>query len=197
MLRFKLMLLTAVPLLGVQPLMAGTFAVGSCKAKVPSFASISVAVSAVPPGSTILVCPGTYSEQVIITQALTLVGITDSNQDLAVITVPSTGLVANSTSIFGETIAAQLLVQGAGPVNISDIAVDGTGGDLQCAGNTWVAGMFYAAGSSGQVNHAKCPRYGWLRDFCGQRGCPAESFCQHSRQCRVGRSNRTDRHRNG
>lgn len=155
MLRFKLMLLTAVPLLGVQPLMAGTFAVGSCKAKVPSFASISVAVSAVPPGSTILVCPGTYSEQVIITQALTLVGITDSNQDLAVITVPSTGLVANSTSIFGETIAAQLLVQGAGPVNISDIAVDGTGGDLQCAGNTWVAGMFYAAGSSGQVNHAK------------------------------------------
>jgi hypothetical protein len=154
MLRFKLMLLTAIPLLGVQPLLAGVFQVGSCKAKVPSFATITEAVSIAPAGSTILVCPGVYPEQVTITQAMTLQGVTDSNQDLAMITVPSTGLVANSSSIFGESIAAQLLVQG-GPVNITNIAVDGTGGDLQCAGSTWIAGMFYAPGSSGQVNHAK------------------------------------------
>jgi hypothetical protein len=154
MLRFKLMLLTAIPLLGVQPLMAGVFQVGSCKARVTSFATISEAVSTVPTGSTIWVCPGIYPEQVTITQAMTIKGVTDSNQDLAVITVPSTGLVANASSVFGESIAAQLLVQ-SGPVTIENIAVDGTGGDLQCAGSTWIAGMFYAPGSSGQVNHAK------------------------------------------
>jgi hypothetical protein len=87
-------------------------------------------------------------------QSLTLVGIADSNQDIAIITVPSTGLVANSSSIFGESVAAQVLVQG-GPVNLTNIAVDGTGGDLQCAGSTWVAGVFFAPGSSGQVNHGK------------------------------------------
>jgi hypothetical protein len=154
MLRFKLMLLTAIPLLGVQPLMAGVYQVGSCKAKVPGFATISAAVSTVPAGSKVLVCPGVYPEQVTIPQAMTLEGVMDSNQNLATITVPSTGLAANSSSVFGESIAAQLLVQG-GPVNISNIAVDGTGGDLQCAGITWVAGMFYAPGSSGTVKQAK------------------------------------------
>jgi hypothetical protein len=154
MLRFKLLLLSAIPLAAVQPMMAGTLAVGSCKAKVPSFATISAAVSAAPAGSTILVCPGIYPEQVTILQSLTLAGISDSNQDLATITVPSTGLVTSATSIFGESVAAQVLVQG-GPVNFNNIAVDGSGGDLQCAGNTWIAGMYYAPGSSGTVNHAK------------------------------------------
>lgn len=154
MLRLKLLLFTAIPVLVAQPMMAGTLAVGSCKAKVPSFATISAAVIAAPAGSTILVCPGIYPEQVAIPQSLTLEGISDSNQDIAIITVPSTGLVTNATSVFGESIAAQVLVQG-GPVNINNIAVDGTGGDLQCAGSTWIAGMFYAAGSSGTVNHAK------------------------------------------
>src|SRR5215468_1854494 len=154
MLRLKLMLVTAIPLLAVQPLMARAFAVGSCKARVPSFATISAAVAAAPAGSTIWVCPGIYPEQVTIPQSLTLTGVSDSNQDIAIITVPPTGLVANASSIFGEAIAAQVLVQG-GPVNLTDIAVDGTGGDLQCAGGTWIAGIFYAPGSSGTVNNAK------------------------------------------
>jgi hypothetical protein len=154
MLRFKLLLLTALPMLAVQPMMAGTLIVGSCKAKLASFATISAAVSAASAGSTILVCPGTYPEQVTIPQSLTLEGVSASNQDLAVITVPSTGLVTNATSVFGEAIAAQVLVQG-GAVNINNIAVDGSGGDLQCTGLTWVAGMFYGPGSSGTVNHAK------------------------------------------
>jgi hypothetical protein len=154
MLRFKLLLLTAVPILAVQPMLAGTLAVGSCKAKVPSFATISAAVTAAPAGSRILVCPGIYPEQVTIPQSMSLEGVSDSNQDVAIITVPSTGLVTNATSVFGESIAAQVLVQG-GMVSLSNIAVDGTGGDLQCAGTTWIAGMFYAPGSSGTVNHAK------------------------------------------
>src|SRR5512144_189806 len=110
MLRYRLLLLSAIPLLAVQPIIASTLAVGSCKAKVPSFATISAAVTAAPAGSTILVCPGIYPEQVAIPQSLTLEGIPDSNQDIAIITVPSTGLVANATSVFGESIAAQVLV---------------------------------------------------------------------------------------
>jgi hypothetical protein len=164
MLRLKLMLLSAIPLLAVQPLMASTFVVGSCKAKVASFATISAAVSTVPAGSTVLVCPGTYPEQVTITQSMTLVGIADSNQDIAMITVPSTGLITNSSSLFGESIAAQVLVQG-GPVTLNNIAVDGTGSDLQCAGGTWVSGIFFAPGSSGQVNHGKVS--GQVNGGCG------------------------------
>src|SRR5215475_4623887 len=154
MLRHKLMLLIPIPLLAVQPMMAGTLAVGSCKARVTSFATISAAVAAAPAGSTICICPGIYPEQVTIPQSLTLTGVSDSNQDIAIITVPPTGLVSNASSFFGEAIAAQVLVQG-GPVNLNNIAVDGTNGGLQCAGNTWVSGIFYASGSSGTVNHAK------------------------------------------
>lgn len=51
--------------------------------------------------------------------------------------------------MFGESVAAQILVLGAGPVNITNLAVDGTGGDMNCAGNIWVAGTFYGSGSSG------------------------------------------------
>jgi hypothetical protein len=52
--------------------------------------------------------------------------------------------------MFGESVAAQILVQGPGPVNITDITVDGTGGDIACA--SWLAGIFYGSGSSGTVN---------------------------------------------
>ncbi len=58
---------------------AATYAVGTCKPTLPSFLSISAAVSSVPAGSTIEVCPGTYAEQVIISNtkkcALTSIGL--------------------------------------------------------------------------------------------------------------------------
>src|ERR1700679_98362 len=67
--------LLAVLLFVVNPLNAATYYVGTCHA--PSFATISDAVSSssVAPGSTIKVCGGTYFEQVIITNPLTLMGI--------------------------------------------------------------------------------------------------------------------------
>lgn len=73
------------------------------------------------------------------------------------ITIPSAGAAANTTSMFGESVAAQILVLGAGPVNITNLAVDGTGGDMNCAGNIWVAGTFYGSGSSGAVNRCDPP----------------------------------------
>jgi len=127
---------------------AANYAVGSCKPSLPSYATISGAVSGVPPGSTVLVCPGTYPEQVTIAQPLTLKGISSGNAGQAVITVPDSGLTA-VTAGFGESIAPQVHVT-AGPVNISDITVDGTGSNVTYP--PWLVGIFYDSGSSGTVN---------------------------------------------
>ena len=51
-------LLMIVPALGAYPLRAANFYVGTCKPG--SFTTIAAAISAVPAGSTINVCPGTY-----------------------------------------------------------------------------------------------------------------------------------------
>src|ERR1700746_465121 len=128
--RFRMFLLAVVPLLAAHLMMAdGNFAVvGTCKPKLTSFTTIQAAVTKVPPGSTVLVCPGVYPEQVTISQPLTLQGIADSNLDQITITATG-GLAPNATSMFGQSVAAQVLVQNAGPVNISNIAVDGTGGE--------------------------------------------------------------------
>jgi hypothetical protein len=122
-------------------------------------------VGSVAPGSTILVCPGTYAEQVTIAQPLNLQGITAGTADRVLVTVPSAGLVQNATSIFGEGVAAQILVAGPGQVNISNISVDGTGGDLSCAGNVWIAGIFYGSGSSGSVTRVRAS--GQINATCG------------------------------
>jgi len=84
---------------------------------------------------------------------------------LADITVPSAGLAANVTSIFTAPVAAQVLVQSAGPFNITNITVDGTGGDQGCTpSNIWLAGIFYSS-SSGEVNRVVVS--GQRADGCG------------------------------
>jgi hypothetical protein len=105
-----------------------TVAVGTCTTLV-HFATIQLAVNSVPAGSIIKVCPGTYHEQVvIIDKNLTLEGIASPAGDAAVILPPATGLVANTADVDTDNpIAAQLLVQNAGPVSISNLTVDGTG----------------------------------------------------------------------
>src|SRR4029077_12937099 len=60
-------------------LFANSVAVGpsTCQSSLIHFSTIQAAVNAVPFGSTVLVCPGTYPEQVVIAQPLTLKGVTD------------------------------------------------------------------------------------------------------------------------
>jgi hypothetical protein len=125
---------------------AATYYVGNCKSG--SFSTISAAISAAPAGSTIEVCPGTYAEQVEITKALTLKGISSSNSGQAIIAVPGSGLTSTTSIFFGPTVAPQLWVS-SGPVEISNITVDGTGGG--CYGG-WLVGIFYQTGSSGTLN---------------------------------------------
>lgn len=145
-----LFLLTILLLLGTTSAFATEFAVGTCKPSLSSFSSISAAVSTVPPGSTVLVCPGTYAEQVTISQPLTLEGIAIGNSDQVIIAVPSTGLSPNAMGLGGTSVAAQVLVT-AGPVNITNITVDGTGNTVDTF-LTSLAGIFYDSGSSGVLN---------------------------------------------
>jgi len=102
----------------------------------------------------IAVCPGTYTEQVVITQQnLTLVGVADTySHDSAVIMPPATGSVANTVDLdTGLNIAAQILVQNTTGASISNITLDGTGNGIgDC--NTDLPGIMFQ-NASGTLNH--------------------------------------------
>src|SRR5215472_8637311 len=72
--------------------------VGSCMAGVTGYPTIQQAVNSVPSGGTVLVCPGTYTEQMTITVPLRLAGVTAAGSADAVITAPAS-LVANAVQV--------------------------------------------------------------------------------------------------
>ena len=113
---------------------SSTVAAGNpaCKPSLVHFATIQLAVNAVPAGSTVDVCPGTYPEQVVINKNLTLQGVADAGHDAAVIVAPGGGLVQNASSLAtGNPIAAQILVQApATSVKLSNLTVDGSNNGL-------------------------------------------------------------------
>ena len=121
-----------------------TYVVGpsTCLPGKVHFTTIQSAVSSVPAGSNVYVCPGTYPEQVVITQPLTLSGVTDGTGDAAVITVPSAGLVANGTHSTLGPVAVQLLVENTVLVTVNNLAIDGTGAGC-VPGAARVFGMEY------------------------------------------------------
>ncbi len=140
-----------------------TVQVGGCSPTIKNYPTISAAViDPANAGATIQVCaaagPGTggsYPEQVTILQALTLKGVANGNSGRAVISVPSGSLSTNVTSIIGQSVFAQVLVLAAsGPVNITDITVDGTGGGIGCSETAGLVGIFYASGAQGAINEA-------------------------------------------
>jgi parallel beta-helix repeat protein len=134
----------------VQAAQASTVSVGTpnCTSLV-NFATIQLAVNAVPPGSTIKICPGNYPEQVVISKRLTLMGISHLGQDAVVILPPVGGVIVNTTDQRGP-VAAQILVQNtAGPVSISNLTVDGKGNKYTADD---LRGINYQD-ASGVVNH--------------------------------------------
>lgn len=148
--RFQLAVLFLALLSATQSLMAATYYVGSCHSG--SYSTIQSAVTGVPSASTIKVCPGTYPEQVIISQPLTLEGMTFGNSGQAFIAMPSAGLTT-TTSITEGTLAPQIWVS-AGPVNITGITIDGTATSSNCPSTPpfpWYTGIFYSSGSSGTL----------------------------------------------
>lgn len=109
-------------------------------------------MNATPPGATIAVWPGLYPEQILVYQALTLKGIASGNQAAAIISVPNGGLVQNATSLAtGAAIAAQILVQSATSVTITNITVDGANNGINGCGPDPI-GIYYQ-NSSGTISH--------------------------------------------
>ena len=120
---FLLVLLAAVPAF------SANVVVGTCMPNKVSYDSLTDAVQGVPPGSTILVCPGSYAEQVLIDKSLTLKGITSGNGAYPVI-VPPPGGLAIIPSAFGDDFAAQVVVEGGVNITITGFALDATGFSL-------------------------------------------------------------------
>jgi len=119
---------------------AASYAVGTCDKHLASYPTISQAVSSVPSGSTIEVCPGNYPEQVLIAQPLTLKGFPGENAP--VIVVPPGGLVSSLNNAQFGTIVYQVAVNGVtGSVNLSDLIVDGTGNSVNSG--CCLAGVYY------------------------------------------------------
>jgi hypothetical protein len=93
---------------------------------------------------------------VTISQPLTLKGTDLNNQDRPIIAAPPNGLAINVTSITGAQVAAQVLVENVNPpgnVVLTGITVDGSLAEVQgCSATAFLAGIFYASGSSGTIS---------------------------------------------
>ena len=146
-----LLLLAAVLHLGARPAAAQNVVVGRCMPKLKSFATIQAAVLAAPLNGTVFVCPGNYPEQVTLSAPVTVEGVRSGTLDRAVITVPPNGLAINTTLIEGGyQLAAQVLVTAGTPsVNITNMTIDGSGGNPSGA---FLVGIVYDVGTSGTVN---------------------------------------------
>ena len=83
---------------------------------------------------------------------MTLKGIASGNQGAAIISVPNGGLAQNATSLAtGAAIAAQILVQSATGVTITNITVDGANNGINGCGLDPI-GIYYQ-NSSGTISH--------------------------------------------
>lgn len=131
------------------PVTTGTYAVGTCKPSLPSFTSISAALAATPAPSTVLVCPGTYVEQIMITQPVTLQGVTSGGSGQVIVQLPGIGYVTSVENDHGASVGAQLFVINAsGPVTVSDITFDASSGGSFFG----IASGIFFQNSSGTVN---------------------------------------------
>src|SRR5580692_11190064 len=128
-LTFCCLALIVLAALSKQAFASSSATVGLCAGPGNHYTTIQAAVNA-PGVTTVEVCPGTYPEQITITQNLTLKGIASGTSDAAVVVVPAGGLVTNGvTDISGSPTAAQIFVQGA-TVTISHLTVDGANDGL-------------------------------------------------------------------
>jgi len=111
-----------------------------------TFTTIQSAINAASPGDEIVICNGTYAEQLSITKSLDIEA--HSGALLAPASIPQ-----NATSLAtGDPIAAAVLVSGATNVSISGLTVDGiNNGITGCAPR--LIGVYFQ-NSSGALRHA-------------------------------------------
>jgi parallel beta-helix repeat protein len=143
--------------LQAQHTMASTLEVGTCSSNDSEdvsahFPTIQAAVNAASSGSTVLVCPGTYPEQVDIARPLTLRGVRSGNMAAAVVISPPTGLIVPPSGI--TTTAPQIFVHDtSGPVTVSNLTVDGSNNQVaSCTTPTFVVGVYFRSASGRMEN---------------------------------------------
>jgi hypothetical protein len=120
-----------------------TVQVGTCKTNLPNYATIQTAISAVPAGATVQICPNTYNEQLTITAPITIQGIASGTKAAVVLNPP--GVMEQNGSLGPYAIFAQILVQDAGTVNISGLTIDGNGSGCPAG---ILAGVVYLSAST-------------------------------------------------
>lgn len=126
-----------------------TYVVGTCKPNLPSYKTISAALAAVPASGTVQVCPGTYPEQIVITQPVTLQGLSNSNAAQVVVQTPANGWTLYPNGL-GIPVAPELFVSNvSGPVNVTGIDFDMYFAPTSAV---YAPGIFYQ-NSSGTVNY--------------------------------------------
>ncbi|HEX7285495.1 MAG TPA: right-handed parallel beta-helix repeat-containing protein [Candidatus Angelobacter sp.] len=150
---------------------AKTVQVGTCgnlKAE-HTFTTIQAAVNHSPAGTTILVCPGIYPEQVVIDKALTIKGVGGNGTSSgAVIASPAGGLVGNTTSLTsGRLTAAQVVVTETADVNLSNLTIDGNDNKIDGCSLPLVGLLFRNA--SGEISHVVVQNHAITSGFvlCG------------------------------
>ncbi len=131
---------------------AKTVQVGTCKTNLKNYATIQTAVNAVPSGATIQVCPGTYNEQVTINAPLTLEGIANGTNQAVIVNVPGVFEQNGTGPVSSYPIFAQILVQDAGPVNISGLTIDGSNSGCPAGAAAGVVYLSASNPSSGKLS---------------------------------------------
>ncbi len=155
-----------------QNLSAATVIVGTCRNLV-QFATIQAAINAVPSGSIVQICPGTYQEQLSINKNVTLTGVESGTSDAIVILPPSGGLSPNATSLSSSNpITAHVWVLGPATVNMNNIIVDSVGNGQSGCGQPTLVGILYQ-NASGTMDHV-VTRNQWVgasESDTGSNGC--------------------------
>ncbi|MFZ1919679.1 MAG: right-handed parallel beta-helix repeat-containing protein [Terriglobales bacterium] len=148
----RLLISASLALVIAQAALARPVVVGTCLSHLQTYSTISQAVAAVASGSTILICPGSYPEQVTIKQPLTLRGVRSGTAANPTVTVPPGGLTQSVISPNnGIKMYFQILVLGTGTglVNIENLAINGSNNEVS---NGWLEGVYYQ-NSSGVMNN--------------------------------------------
>lgn len=137
-------------LASIQGASAQTVAVGNCRTHLVSYPTVSAAVATAAPNSTVLVCPGTYAEQITITTPMTLEGVKDATGAYPIIAVPSGGVSAGNSN--------QVFVQGdfdqPQQYNISNLVIDGSNSGFDCSSGGNLVGLAYENGDGTLTNLA-------------------------------------------
>jgi nitrous oxidase accessory protein NosD len=124
-----------------------TLVVGNNPVTCPNanFTTIQAAVNAAPSGAAIVICPGTYVEQVTINKPV------DINADPGAVLMPS-AMQANGASLTDASpLATAILVTSANGVTINGLIVDGTNSGISGCAPILVGIAFQ--NSSGTIDH--------------------------------------------